>query len=418
MSGGPPDAAPFPVGLGDRVLRPEEGHHHHEATVEADRLHRMGAAAGGLADDGGPLQVLEVVGELLGSREGLRAGQDVDRQVLREALAGDGGRGGGLPDHLAVAIHHAIEERRLVKQVAGEVGDHLWRAATIVPQVEDQGVAAAEEGVRAVGDPHGLLLGDEAVEAKDPDVAVGHLGRAEEPVVPLGLGHHPGHGRIAGRAACVGHDPHPEVLVVTDRAKVVGEASGEGRFVGDRVVVAGRRRCQDALGHGSSLVREDVLLGHGLADRGDDRRPGRAVDRLAVAGAVRFRRDPDRLELARGVELEVELDGALPHARASATRCRGFSSRAERASMAPNSATSERARATRSSTGVSARRAGARWASSKARTASSRRAAGVLRAESQARAQVPAGVSGKATGAVARRAAGAGVEGKKALGTA
>src|SRR6266478_2027201 len=65
------DAGAFPVGLADRIDGAGEGDANHEMVVNAVAGDWMGAASGGLANDGGTLEVLEVVAELLGARESL-----------------------------------------------------------------------------------------------------------------------------------------------------------------------------------------------------------------------------------------------------------------------------------------------------------------------------------------------------------
>src|SRR5215470_2325483 len=57
-------AGSFPVRLGDRIDWPREWHADHEVIVNAMWAYRMRAAAGCLADDRCPLQILEVISEL------------------------------------------------------------------------------------------------------------------------------------------------------------------------------------------------------------------------------------------------------------------------------------------------------------------------------------------------------------------
>ncbi|MCK7522320.1 MAG: hypothetical protein MZV64_33890 [Ignavibacteriales bacterium] len=77
------DARPLPVRLRDGVDGPGEGHPQDEVRLDDPRARRVGAAAGGLADDGRPLQVLHVVGEFLGPGEGPGAGQDIEVGIGR-----------------------------------------------------------------------------------------------------------------------------------------------------------------------------------------------------------------------------------------------------------------------------------------------------------------------------------------------
>ena len=55
------DAGTFPIGLGDGVNGAGKGDANHEMVVNAVAVDGMGAASSGFANDGGALQVLEVV---------------------------------------------------------------------------------------------------------------------------------------------------------------------------------------------------------------------------------------------------------------------------------------------------------------------------------------------------------------------
>src|SRR3954469_17269908 len=80
-------AGPFPVGLGYRVNGRSCGDECHKVCRQFERIVRMGPAAGGLANDGRSSERLKVVGELLATREGLVADEDIDRLVLPVAFA-------------------------------------------------------------------------------------------------------------------------------------------------------------------------------------------------------------------------------------------------------------------------------------------------------------------------------------------
>src|SRR5215510_11275183 len=70
------DAGSLPVRLRDRVDRSRERHPDHEVIVDAVAGDRVRTAARGLADNRGALEVLQVVGEFLGAREGPLGGQN------------------------------------------------------------------------------------------------------------------------------------------------------------------------------------------------------------------------------------------------------------------------------------------------------------------------------------------------------
>jgi hypothetical protein len=61
------DAGSFSVGLGDGVDGPGKRHANHKMAVNSVTGDGMGAASGGLADDGGTFQILEVVAEFFGT---------------------------------------------------------------------------------------------------------------------------------------------------------------------------------------------------------------------------------------------------------------------------------------------------------------------------------------------------------------
>jgi hypothetical protein len=55
----------FPIRLCDRIDRLRKRHADGEAIIDALSAYRMSAAAGNFTDDGGVLQTLQVIGELL-----------------------------------------------------------------------------------------------------------------------------------------------------------------------------------------------------------------------------------------------------------------------------------------------------------------------------------------------------------------
>src|SRR6266487_7097289 len=83
------DACASPVAAGLRVDCFGDGDGRLQVGVHGESLPGVGAAAGALADDGGPAELLQVVAELLAAGERSRAGEYVDRLGLAEAAAGD-----------------------------------------------------------------------------------------------------------------------------------------------------------------------------------------------------------------------------------------------------------------------------------------------------------------------------------------
>ena len=138
----------FPVAAGDGVDRAGYRDGQLQVRVKAHADTRVRPAPGAFPDDGSPAQVLQVVRELLAPREGLRAGQHVDRLAAAEARPGHVGRAPGLPHALAVAVVHRDEMRRLVEQVAADQRHHVGVAAERATQVDDQRVGVGEQSHR------------------------------------------------------------------------------------------------------------------------------------------------------------------------------------------------------------------------------------------------------------------------------
>jgi hypothetical protein len=74
--------------------------------VDAVRGDRMRTAAGGLADDRGPLEVFQVVGELLRPGEGALGGQHEDWLAAAELLAG---HVGARPELFRLVLFSVVE---------------------------------------------------------------------------------------------------------------------------------------------------------------------------------------------------------------------------------------------------------------------------------------------------------------------
>src|SRR5262249_51394317 len=121
--------------------------------MDPEPLARVGAAAGGLADDGGPAELLEVVAELLaaGERGGTR--QHVHGLVLAEAATWNVRQRPGLPEQVVLAVPKSGELGGVaVPQVADEERDHAGLAAQAVAQVDDERVCGREQAHRGGDD--------------------------------------------------------------------------------------------------------------------------------------------------------------------------------------------------------------------------------------------------------------------------
>src|ERR1043166_7064993 len=82
-----PDA--LPVGLRDRIDRPAGWDPNRKVVGDALYPARMRTTSGRVADDRRALACLQVVAELLGTREGVATGQDIDGLVGTVARPGD-----------------------------------------------------------------------------------------------------------------------------------------------------------------------------------------------------------------------------------------------------------------------------------------------------------------------------------------
>ena len=148
-------------------------------TARADRetAGRVGAAAGGLADELGAAQRLQGVAEVLAAGERPAAGQHVDRPVgvagprhVRQRPELPGLTGIGLEDVVEVG-------GLLAQQVAAPQHHALRRAAPVVPQVDDERVGPGHQlhgradGRPRVGrhrDPAHVQVADVAVQPLHP----------------------------------------------------------------------------------------------------------------------------------------------------------------------------------------------------------------------------------------------------------
>ncbi len=118
------DAGPLPVRLRDRVDGAPVRRPHGEMRVDAPGPAGMGAPARRLAHDRGPLEILEVVGELLGGRERAPAREHVDRPFLPVPPALHVRRGPELARLVALAHVEVVQVHDVVEQVARDQADH------------------------------------------------------------------------------------------------------------------------------------------------------------------------------------------------------------------------------------------------------------------------------------------------------
>src|SRR5215471_7341878 len=122
-------AGSFPIRLRDRIDWPREWHPDHEVIVDPMWAYWMRATTSGLADDRCPLQVLEVVSELLGAGKRSLRGQyehwlachPFSRHVFKRPI---------LLSRIRFAVVHIIQMCRLVKEIGGDICHHLWIAAS------------------------------------------------------------------------------------------------------------------------------------------------------------------------------------------------------------------------------------------------------------------------------------------------
>src|SRR6266404_2797338 len=130
----------------------------------------MGAASGGLADDGGALEILEVVAELLRAGESFLGGQDVGGLAV-QVLAGDVGQSPILMGHIALALPEIVQVGRLGKQIGGEEGDHFGIAAAVFAEVEDDGIHVGKEIHGGNGGGAADVRVGEKIKLEEADVA-------------------------------------------------------------------------------------------------------------------------------------------------------------------------------------------------------------------------------------------------------
>src|SRR5690349_1806977 len=112
--------------------------------VDAVAGNRVSTTAGGLADNCGPLQVLQIVSELFGAGEGAFGGEH-EYRLAAEPLSGHVGARPKLLRLVFFSIVEIVQVSPLFKEVTRDVGDHLRIAAAVLAQIDDEGVDATEE---------------------------------------------------------------------------------------------------------------------------------------------------------------------------------------------------------------------------------------------------------------------------------
>src|SRR5215472_16461305 len=70
------NAGAFPVGVRDGIYGARERHSNPEMLGDAVSVHRVSASPGGLADDGGALEILQVIAELFRARKSVLGSQN------------------------------------------------------------------------------------------------------------------------------------------------------------------------------------------------------------------------------------------------------------------------------------------------------------------------------------------------------
>ena len=146
----------------------------------------MGAAAGRLADDGGPLQVLHVVGEFLGPGKRARAGQDVKVGVDRLG-PGNVGQGPVVLGHIGLPVIEIVEVGRLTEEIGADELDLGRISPAVLAHVDDDGVAVGQEVQGGDSRLAGPIGRGEDAEIEIADVARQLLHLAETEIIPLGF---------------------------------------------------------------------------------------------------------------------------------------------------------------------------------------------------------------------------------------
>ena len=146
----------------------------------------MRSAAGGLADDGGALLILQIKGELLGAGKGPRRGQYKDG-LLREPWSGQVREGPVLFGRVLFAVVDVDQVCRLIKEVAGNQCDHVRLSAAVLPQIEDESIGMGHKAHRCCHRWPAERGIHEAIELDVADVIGQDLNFAKGAVVVLHL---------------------------------------------------------------------------------------------------------------------------------------------------------------------------------------------------------------------------------------
>ena len=270
------DARPFPVRARDGIDGPAERHaHSHVEAREEIRRDRMGAAAGCLPYDGAALQVLDVIGELLGGRERVTAREDVE-SCVHHLWPRHVGRRPELLEGIAVADIEAVQVRRAVEKVGHDGLNEGRAAAAVLSQVDNQRIGVAQEVHGRDGGRSRERRVVETVELEVADVAIEDLQFLElEVALPASL-----EGQLMRDIGVlvallvllqelVAHELHAEVPVTADLAHVLRQLPSKLLHGLELVVLALLELAANVLLHLLRYVLEDVGPVESPADRVD-----------------------------------------------------------------------------------------------------------------------------------------------------
>ncbi len=225
----------------------------------------MGAAARCLADQGGALQILEVVSQLLRARERAAAGQQVDR--LRQVpLPGNMRPRPELASAVVRPPVEVVQMRRPGKEIAAQHGNRIRRDAPLAgAQVDDESVGVGQvvhrRAVRVTGD----LGRSQQAELQKADIALQDVQLREAEIIArhaaaVFLAHRRRRGGpgLRLRRQHLRRVTDANVLIVTDRAQVLRQRCRERFAIRDRVIDAGGCLAADGFLHLLGHLREHV----------------------------------------------------------------------------------------------------------------------------------------------------------------
>ena len=107
-----------------------------------DVTSRIGRAHARFADDGGTLGALQRVRERLRRRCGARTGQHDQWRVQARLRVPVERR---FAHRVSTALESIEDVHFLLDEGAAEITDHLWRAAAVITQIDDQRIGAGEQ---------------------------------------------------------------------------------------------------------------------------------------------------------------------------------------------------------------------------------------------------------------------------------